>query len=397
MIMWIADSLKLRKEQKILRGCLQTKGNNYYAVLTIDGKKKWINLHIENKRGNKRKAEQAMCELVVKYNENPQLFQKNDFCKYIQYWLDKAKNQVDIITYEGYRQCTEKHIIPYFKPLKMTLQEIKIADIEKYYNYKAIGGRLDGKDGGLSYRSIKLHSVVLNLIFKQAMYDNLIVDNPCSYAKIPQAVRKNVRKTEFYTTEQCKNLLSVTQNSPLHNMIYVTVLYGLRRSELLGLKWDAVDLKSKTVTIQHTVVLQNIVAEKDSTKNKTSNRIYPLLPDIQKIFEGLKEQQEYYKKIFGNCYTDSDYIFTKPNGEPYYPSYPTHTLQKILKANSLPHIRWHDLRHSCASILIAIGWHMKDISDWLGHADIGTTMNIYGHLSMERKNELGKTLSGLLS
>ncbi len=115
------------------------------------------------------------------------------------------------------------------------------------------------------------------------------------------------------------------------------------------------------------------------------------------LLDEMLDEQERNRKLFRNCYIESGYIFVKQDGKPYYPSYPTHELSKIITKNNLPHIRWHDLRHSTASMLIEKGWHMKDISNWLGHADIGTTMNIYGHISMEHKRQLGNSLSGLIS
>ena len=110
----------------------------------------------------------------------------------------------------------------------------------------------------------------------------------------------------------------------------------------------------------------------------------------------IKAQQEEYKKMFGNCCADTDYVFARPDGKMYYPSYPSKLLKKTLLKHNLKYIRFHDLRHSCASMLIMNGWPMKDISDWLGHADINTTMNIYGHLSMEYKRKLGQQLENLL-
>lgn len=125
-------------------------------------------------------------------------------------------------------------------------------------------------------------------------------------------------------------------------------------------------------------------------------RTYPLLPDVKEILIRIKTDQEKNKKLFGNCYVKTDYVFTREDGSCYYPSYPTEMLTKYLKKNKMSHIRWHDLRHSCASILIVKGWHMKDISEWLGHSDIGTTMNIYGHISIAHKREISYTLRGLL-
>ena len=121
-----------------------------------------------------------------------------------------------------------------------------------------------------------------------------------------------------------------------------------------------------------------------------------MLPDIEKLLLSMKEEKENNKKIFGNCYIDNEYVFVKADGSAYYPSYPSHELAKIIKNNNLPYIRWHDLRHSTASMLIEKGWHMKDISDWLGHNDIGTTMNIYGHTNVQHKRDISQSLSTIL-
>lgn len=379
-----------------MRGSLQKKGGKYYAVFRVNKKQKWINLYINAKKGNKREAEAALTRLLAEYNENPNMFDKIDFVGYIKKWLKEVITQVDIVTYEGYKTDTENHLIPYFEQKNLMLQDVKIADIEKYYNYKAVTGRLDGKPGGLSCRTLKIHGTILSLIFKKAIREELIRDNPCQYARLPK-MQKTTVKPSFYTVEQCNRLLEVSKSTMLHDMLYMTIIYGLRRSELMGLRWDAVDFENNTIVIQHTVVLQNQVVAKDSTKNKTSNRVYPLLDDVKPLLEKLLEKQKKNKDFFKNCYSDSGYIFAKEDGTPYYPSYPSHELQKVLKKNELPHIRFHDLRHSCASMLILRGWNMKDISEWLGHADISTTMNIYGHISMKHKRELGQGLKGMFS
>lgn len=382
----------------MLNGSLQIKNGIYQAVFYIPGKKKpiWRSTGIRAQRGNKRKAEQRMAEILLEFESGLSDKDKTDFLDYIDTWLNSAKKRVDIVTLEGYKSYIDRHIKPYFRSKGMKLQDITLHDIEKYYQYKAVSGRLDGKDGGLSYRTIKLHSVVLNLIFNEAMRNSLIKENPCKYAQIPSDVKKSEKQLNFYTKEQCKALLELTKDTALYDMIYITFVYGLRRSELLGLKWDAVDFDNNTITIKHTVVLQNKVVSKDKTKNNTSNRTYPLLDDVRDILLKLLARQKEYKELFKSCYNDTDYIFTKPDGKQYYPSYPSHTLAKVLKKNNLTHIRWHDLRHSCASMLLLKGWQMKEISDWLGHASIQTTSDIYAHLNIEHKRELGRSLDGIL-
>lgn len=380
-----------------MKGCLQAKGKNYYAVISDKGKKKWVNLHISSNKGNKRKAEQAMNQIVNEYYNNRDLFNKIDFVEFARKWLKYISKHVDEVTYIGYAQYTEKHIIPFYQQTNIKIQDMTIKDVESYYNHKFVSGRLDGKPGGLSIRTIKLHSVAMSQIFEYAIYNGLIKENPCKYAKFPKEANNTSRETSFYDVNQCNELLSKTKGTPLYNMIYITFLYGLRRSEMMGLKWDAINFDNDTLTIKHTVVLNTKVVQKDKTKNRSSNRTYPLLPEIKKILIGLQEQQNSNKEEMKSWYKESGYVFTKADGTVYYPSYPTHELSKVLKKNNLPHIRWHDLRHSTASFLIEKGWHMKDISDWLGHSSIKTTMDIYGHISTERKKELSMDLIGLLN
>lgn len=379
-----------------MSGVLKEKNGVYHAYFYDARLKKpvWRTTGIKAERGNKRKAEQKKNEIIARYFDSPtsQIL----FTDYIETWLEKAENRVDIVTYEGYKQYAEKHIIPYFKPLRLKLHEVSLSHIEDYYNYKAKAGRLDGKSGGLSYRSIKLHSVVFNLVFKEALRNKLVKENPCTYAELPKNAIKSKKRVDFYTPEECQEVLKLIRGRPLYNMVYITFMYGLRRSELMGLKWSAIDFDANTVKIEHTVVANYTVVAKDKTKNGSSERTYPLLPDIREILLNLKMKQDKNRECMGNCYIDNDYVFTKEDGSTYYPSYPTHEFKKASVRYNFRHIRFHDLRHSCASMLISNEWQMKDISEWLGHSDIGTTMDIYGHLSMEHKRKLGDSLEGVL-
>ena len=223
-----------------MTGSLQIKSGKFYAVLRINGKQKWINLNIEAKRGNRREAELAMAKLITAADETPDMFRKISFADYMRIWLKNVETRIDIVTYEGYKQYTQKHIIPYFEERKLMLQDIRPADIEGYYEYKARGGRLDGKPGGLSKKTIRSHAIPISLAFKQAMHDGLINRNPCEYAKLPkmETVKNEIA---FYTVEDIKNLFKIIEGTVLYDMVYITFIYGLRRSELMGLKWGAIN------------------------------------------------------------------------------------------------------------------------------------------------------------
>lgn len=374
-----------------MKGCLQEKSGKYYAVFTVSGKKKWVNLQIPTTKGNKRKAELKMAELAVEYAKNKSLFERTDFVELAEMWLKHIKERVDPITFEGYEQYLVKHILPYFKDKKFCVQDVKMADIEDYYKYKAVSGRLDGKTGGLSYNSIRLHAAVLKLIFKFAIINGLINENPCTYAAIPKA-REKVHEINFYTAEECEELLKVITGTILSDIVVMTFLYGLRRSEVMGLRWCDVDFENETIRIRHTRVLQKTIVAKDKTKNTSSKRTYPMLVEVKDMLLKRLEQQKEFASIFGNAYNHSGYVFVKEDGTPFYPSYPSHQLAKVIKQHELPHIRFHDLRHSCATYLLSKGWSMKAISEWLGHSEIHTTMNTYTHIDLAKKREMAKTL-----
>jgi len=152
-----------------------------------------------------------------------------------------------------------------------------------------------------------------------------------------------------------------------------------------------------SIAIKYTVVQYNGLYEKAKTKNISSRRSFPLLPDIREMLLELQKQEQEYRQMFGSEYQDNPYIFKWPNGVPFSPDYVSHRFLKLLKQNDLPRIRFHDLRHSCASLLIAQGFGLKDVQEWLGHADITMTANVYAHLDMKRKQSIADSIAGSLS
>ena len=135
----------------------------------------------------------------------------------------------------------------------------------------------------------------------------------------------------------------------------------------MGLRWSSVDFEENTLKIEHTVVRMLSVEYKDGTKSKTSMRTFPLLADVRELLLKLKNIQIQNRTIFGNTYYKSDYIFKWQDGRLYRPDYVTRSFQRVLKRHGLRIIRFHDLRHSTASILYDKGWDLKDIQEWLGH------------------------------
>jgi integrase len=375
-----------------MTGSLQEKYGTYYAVLSYKdknkkNKNKWIPTGYEIK-GNKNKAKAKLDELIEQYRHleyNEADASRILFTTAIKQWLAERQGKVERSTYEGDEIYVNKHIIPYFEPKNLYLQDITPKHIKDYYEYKYRNGRIDGK-GGLNVQSIKKHSAILKQVFTDALISEQITRNPAANVPLPKRDKQHQRRRGIYLTgEEANVMLRAFAGHELQAMVYVTLYYGLRRSEALGLRWQSVNFEENTLTIEHTVVKMKSIEYKDRTKTDASNYTFPLLPEVKEVLLRLKDQQSKNRETFGDTYIESDYIFVWQDGKLYRPDYITRTFQRVLAKHGFPKMRYHDLRHSTAGILHDKDWDLKDIQEWLRHADIEVTGNIYTQISEQRK------------
>ena len=197
---------------------------------------------------------------------------------------------------------------------------------------------------------------------------------------------------QVYKAEELEQLFTAIQGDPAEFGVIMAAFYGLRRSEIVGLKWDAIDFENKKISIQHTVVgvkVDGVMMDvaRDRTKTKSSCRTLPLIPACEQMLKKMQKEQELNRKVCGKDYcTDYlDYIYVNPMGRRIRPNFLSQHFPEFLTAHDMKRIRFHDLRHSCASLLYANGVSLKEIQEWLGHSDISTTSNIYTHLDFSSK------------
>lgn len=307
--------------------------------------------------------------------------------EYLTEWLDSQELCLQRSTYESLTVYFNRHLIPYFDSLDIELSELKAKHIQDYAKYKSKNGRLDGKQGGLSLVSVRKHISVLKQSLNYAVVCDYIQTNPAQYIKLPRQKNKLTKRTVLLTSDEAQHVINAFENHPLQLFVLIGLYYGLRKSELIGLRWSAIDFDKDTLTVNHTVVKCLSIERKDSTKTENSLRTFQLLPEI-------KEQLLRMRK---NSAAESEYIFCRADGSPLRPDSVLRSFQRVLRNHNLPTMRLHDIRHSTASILFDKGWSLEDVKEWLGHSDIETTSNIYTHYRKERHVLMANTLVGMFN
>lgn len=380
-----------------MTGSLQIKYNSYYVVLSYkdehnNRKQKWIKTGIPAVPGNVRRARAYLRETLRQYETQP--LSDLLFCDYLETWLEEQKPLLSPTTYQGYCSNITRHIIPYFRDKKLKLVELKAHHLEEYYRTKLLpGGRLDGK-GGLNPVSIKHHHQNIAKALHDAVRRELILSNPADLAQTPKAQKYS---GTFLNLAQLQDLVLLFENTPFALPVKLLATYGMRRSEVLGLCWDCVDFNNHQFTIRRTFLQHNggdIL--QDSTKNDSSYRTLPMTAQIYALLQKQQAAQAEYRRLMGNCYRDSSFVCTLPDGTPIRPNYLSRTFGNTIRKSNLPAIRIHDLRHSAASNLLAMGFSVVEVQHWLGHSQPSTTLNFYSHIDSTAKRHMGAALEQAL-
>ncbi|OMD43519.1 MULTISPECIES: site-specific integrase [Paenibacillus] len=400
----------------MVAGHLQEKKGLFYMVLNCkdeEGKRKpkWIPTGLTVK-GNKKRAEALLLEtrreftlllnateeepveeVIEEMSAEEPVDQGPLFSVFMLQWLAMMKHQVEFITYASYHNVITNHVVPYFEEKGLFLKELLPCHIQEYYQYEL-------EENGVTTNTVLHYHANIRKALKHALKNDLINTNPADKIERP---KKNDFVGSFYNKQETNILFEKVKGELIELAVILAAFYGLRRSEVVGLKWTAINFENKTISIRHTVTPvyfegQEHIIEKDRAKNKPSRRTLPLVPAFKDLLLRIRELQALNKAICGKSYcTDyEEYIYLDKLGQRIKPGYITQNFTRTLKKNGLRHIRYHDLRHSCASLLLSNGVSMKEIQEWLGHSNYSTTANIYSHLEYSSKVSSASTMSGVL-
>ena len=371
----------------MVAGHLTLKNGRYYAVLNYRNaggqrKTKWIALGLPEK-GNKRKAEAELARLRAEFElpkEVGVLSSDMLFADYLLEWLEIAKGRLAVATYSSYAAMIKRPVGPYFRQRNLTLRELEARHLQMFYSEML---RKVKPNTVIHYHAI-IHSAL-----KYAVKTDMLVQNVADKVDRP---KKNSFQPVFLSAEEMQKMFEALRGTKLELPVLVAAFYGFRRGEVLGLKWDAIDFERGTISVIRTVTTitldgKQTEIEQQSAKTKSSLRTLPLIGSFREYFLQVKEAQELNKQVCGNCYNHEydGFVFVDELGERMRANYLTSAFPKFLESHGLRRMRFHDLRHSCASLLLANGVPLKHIQEWLGHSDFTTTANIYAHLDYKSK------------
>lgn len=386
----------------MIKGSLQVSHGTYYVVVNYKDeygkpKQKWISTELREK-GNKTKAKQKMKEILKSFDISQNLNNEQNsnedilFVDFLKNFLAIKKNTIEPVTINMYNKLAE-NISKYFKNMRLKLKDLKPYHIEGFYKSEYARG--------LSSNSVLKYHVLIRECLQYAFINDLVLVNVADKVKRPKVEKF---KASFYDIKEIEKLFEVIQDNECKLPIMLTAMYGFRRSEVLGLKWNAIDFENKLISVQHKVLETKIDGKRkiylsDKLKNQTSNRTLPLLPQAEKLLLDKKNEIEKNKVLLGKSYDNRylDYVCVDNLGRLILPNRLTKNFIKILRRNNLRKIRFHDLRHSCASIMLSNGVPMKQIQEWLGHADFSTTANIYSHLDYSTKLNSANTMTNVFA
>lgn len=355
----------------------------YYEV--INGVKKRKSVYGKTQKIVKSKLEERFSELNNKGSESKSITLEDWVAEWLNYY---KKNMLKQTTYENYYIYYETHI-KNSTIGKMALERLATNELQAYYNEKLKNGRSDGK-GKLSPRTVRYLHIIIRGAIDQAVKNGLLERNVSKYVVLPAKKHKEIQPL---TIEEVNTFLETAKEDRLFALYLLEITTGIRKGEILGLQWSNIDFVNKRLSIQQSLCNVRDYSESGrkyklvlmEPKTEKSKRLLPLNDSVIAALTKYREQQSIEKQMYEEIYSDNNTVFTRENGEFINPRELLRRYQVLLKKAGIEPKRFHDLRHTFASILLNEKESPKVIQELLGHANISTTMDIYSHVLEETK------------
>jgi integrase len=398
---------------------ISVKNGKHYVVFDFKDKagkrkRKWVSTRLPDKCTKKalnEAVEQIVADFAESWNNNSvilnvsrkggntaegdeKIIVNQELNTFFTDWLTAIKANSARTTFQCYKRNAERFMqyMAIHYP-DVTLTDLNYTHVQSYLNHKM--------DEGVKGSTVKQYYLALHSAFAYAVKMEMLIQHPMDKMIVPRADR---HEAVFYNEDELNELFEVFKGHKLELIVHIAAYYGLRRCEILGLKWDSIDFKKKTLSIERKVVSdydengQPKLVVETRLKTNSTRRTLPLIPHIEEMLLEKQEMDKRYKKLGGKNYDTEfeGFICCDPFGKLISPNTVTHDFHDVIKKKGLKMLRFHDLRHSCASLLLANDIPMKAIQEWLGHATFNITANLYSHLEYNAKVASAETISRVL-
>ena len=351
------------------------------ALILPNGKRKYLYAKTRKEVADKLKAAMKDLDAGVDLGAG-----RLTVAQYLDKWLAASvKPSVKVKTYEGYESIARVRVVPRIG--RKQLANVTPLDLQGLY--------ADLADDELSARSVHHTHRVLHRAFVQAMRWGLLSRNPCDGVTAPKATRAEMR---VLTPEQVNTFLAATHEHPAHALYALAVTTGMRQGELLGLRWQDVELDAGRLAVRQALQRQRgnglVFVE---PKTPRSRRTIVLSQLAIAALREHRDRQAFARRTAGAEWQERGLVFCDHFGAPLDPSYQTATFKTALRQVALPEIRFHDLRHTAATLLLSQGVHVKLVSEMLGHSTITLTLDTYSHLIPAMHGDAAAAMDALLT
>jgi integrase len=378
-----------------MRGYTAKKGNRYYAVIyegvdPATGKehRRWY------PAGTRRAdADRLVTELIKRKNDGE--YRPPDRITFGAYlterWLPTKHSQLRPSTFDSYRRNIERHVVPALG--NIPLQRLSAEDLDGFYAALA-----EGRDDQRPLAPKTIHAIheTLHKALADAMRKGSVIRNVAELADPPKLSSRKKREMRVWDALQLREFLDAIVDHRLHPAYYLAASTGMRRGEVLGLRWADLDLDAKRLSVRQAVISVAYDLQVADVKTGSSRRTIDLDPRTVAVLREWRKRQLEERLLLGASREDHGLVFARPEGTPLHPDFFSQSFERLVAKSGLPAIRLHDLRHTHATLLLKAGVPVKVVSERLGHATPAFTMTVYQHVLPGMQAEAANTFGELI-